>query len=366
MKIDDLKNAFDSVSANGELKEKVFSRLESEMEDVPQKMPPQHYAEPEDDIPKMAEEMSHIQRRKGGGLRFTVTVFYAAAMIALVFVLSKTIFNDEIVEPPAEVTDTTVTEVTEVTEIPENTALVTLRLIDENDVPVKSMRIDYRPAIVEKQEDPMSETGYRISYTIDLENFDKGGIIPVTYGRDMELLIPYGDYCFHVSDALPNSEYDMTFIELFGRNLNFTDVSGGYSQLVTVDENTEEIVLSYWGGNNPYNEYNYPKLGVILQDSNGDPMPDYTVILKPTDGIMMEGYNDKYGGYVLTVTDENGEAFWRNTPISGEYEVIAYKEELHTADEPILEPFVFDGDNTFSYAPNVTGIIDEKIFKMAE
>lgn len=362
MKIEDIKKAYDSVSANDDLKAKVFSRLESEMEDVSQSVLPQHYAETEEDIPKMEIEMSHIQRKKGGS-RLTATALLAAAMIAMVFVVGNTIFNVDIVNPPAEVTETTVSEVVD---IPENTALVTLKVVDENGEPVKNMRIDYLPVIVTMQ-DTDWEGWSNVSYTFDMENFDKGGTIPITYGRDVELLIPYGDYCFSTSDAMPNAEYDMLVIEQFGKTISFMgrSGSGSSSHLITVDENTEEIVLIGWSINDSY-KYNYPKLGVILQDANGDPLPGYTVILKPTDGIMMEGYNDKYGGYVLTVTDENGEAFWRNNPISGEYEVIAYKEELHTADEPILEPFVFDGDNTFSYVYKDTVIINEKTFKMAE
>ena len=363
MKIEDIKKAYDSVSANDDLKAKVFSRLESETEDVSQSVLPQHYdAETEEDIPKMEIEMSHIQRKKGGGSRLAATAFFAAAMIALVFVIRKTTFDVEIVTPPADVTETTVSEVVE---IPENTALVTLRVVDENGVPVKNKRIDYLPITFITQDGSTPERGFRDSYVFDMENFDKGGTIPVTYGRDMELLIPYGDYYFNVSTSMPNVEYDMFMLE-FSHLITFMDDGGGFSQVVNVDENTEEIVLTDWGGNNPYNEYNYPKLGVILQDAMGVPLPGYTVILKPTDGVMMEGYSDKYGGYVLTVTDENGEAFWRNTPISGEYEVIAYKEELHLADESILNPFVFDGDNTFSYVPNDTGIIYEKTFRMAE
>lgn len=337
MKINDIKKAYDSVSANGELKEKVFSRLDVETEDVPQ------------------EETSLIEIKKGGEARLRITSFVAAAaMIATVFVISKVVFNVDVIDDP-EVTETT----SEVVEIPENTALVTLRVVDENDVPVKNMRVDYLPVIVTEK----TEQNH-FGYIFDMDNFDKGGIIPITYGRDEELLIPYGDYCFNVSDALPNVEYDMFYIEYFNL-ISYVDVNGSSGRFITVDENTEEIVLTLWGGNHPY-EYNYPKLGVILQDSQGNPLPDYTVILKPKDGIMQEGYTDEYGGYVLTRTDETGEAFWRNTPISGEYEVIAYKEELHPADEPILEPFVFDGDNTFSYVYKDTVFINDKVFKMAE
>lgn len=344
MKINDIKKAFDSVSANGELKEKVFSRLEAETEDVPN------------------TETSYIELKKGGGSWITVTTLCTAvAMIAIMFVLSNMIFNvDDIVLTPAEVTETT----SAVAEIPENTALVTLRLVDENGVPIKNMRIDYLPVIVTMQENTAWEGWSDTSYTFDAENFDKGGTIPITYGRDKELLIPYGDYCFVISDAMPNAEYNMFVIEQVGI-MSFMDGSGTATQYISVDENTEEIVLTAWKEAGSYGR-SYPKLGVILQDANGNPLPGYTVILKPTDGIMMEGYSDKYGGYVLTVTDENGEAFWRNIHTSGEFEVIAYKEELHPADEPVLEPFVFDGGNIFSYVYNDKVLIDEKVFKMAE
>ena len=341
MKIEDIKMAYDSVSSTAELKEKVFSRLDTETEDFSQ------------------TGASHIKLKKGGGSKFTAASFaVAAAVITLVLVINKTVFDADIAKLPA-VTETAFNAA----EIPENTALVTLRLVDENGVPVKNMRVDYLPVVI-KQEDSAWEGWSGALYTFDIENFDKGGTIPMTYGRDEKLLIPYGDYRFAVSNAMPNAEYNMPVIEQTNI-LSFMDGSGAGSQLVTVDENTEEIVLTEWGGNDPYKN-SYPKLGVILQDANGAPLPGYTVILKPADGVMQEGYSDIYGGYVLTVTDENGEAFWRNIPISGEYEVIAYREELHTADEPVVEPFVFDGDNTFIYVYTDAVLIYEKIFKMAE
>lgn len=339
MKINDIKKAYDSVSANGELKEKVFSRLYAETEDIPQ------------------TETFPIEIRKGGETRLRITsLVAAAAMIAMALIIGKLVFNVDIsTNLPGDETESS----SETVEIPEDTVLVTLRVVDENGVPVKNMRIDYLPVIVTEK----TEQNH-LGYIFDTDNFDKGRTVPITYGRDEMLLIPYGDYCFNASDAIPNVEYDMFYIEQFNM-ISFVDETGSTSQFVTVDENTEEIVLTIWGGNNPY-EYNYPKLGVILQDTQGNPLPDYTVILKPKDGMMQEGYTYEYGGYVLTRTDENGEAFWRGNPISGDYEVIAYKEELHSADEPILEPFVFDGDNTFSYVQNDTTIINDKVFKMAE
>lgn len=342
MKIDDIKKAFDSVSANGELKEKVFSRLSIETEDDP------------------ITETSYIKLKKGGGSWLTVTALCAAvAMVATVFVLSNVIFEANIIYPPVEITETA----SGVVDIPVDAAIVSLRVVDEKGIPVKNMRVDYLPVIVNR-DDSAWEGWASTSYAIDMDNLEKSGTVPITYGRDEELLIPYGEYYFTVSNAMPNAEYDMLRLEHQFPPLTFLDGSGTSGQPVTVDENTEEIVLVAWGGSLSYGAY--PKLGIVLQDANGVPLPDYTVILKPVDGIMHEGYNDKYGGYVLTVTDEDGTAFWRNTPISGEYEVIAYREELHTADEPILEPFIFDGDNTFSYVYNDTIVTDKKVFKMAE
>lgn len=335
MKIDDIKKAYDSVSANGELKEKVFSRFDYENEDISR------------------TETSHIEIKRGGMFRIT-SFAAAAAMIAAVFVIGRVFFNLDDVVDPFDGTETTA----ELVDMPE--ALVTLRVVDENGVPVKNMRIDYLPVIITEK----TEQNYA-GCIIDINNLDKGGTVPITYGRDETLLIPYGDYCFNVSNAMPNAEYDMFSIEESNVICFVGETGGSSGHLVTVDEYTEEIVLTAYGGNHPY-QFNYPKLGVILQDAQGEPLPDYTVILKPRDGIMQEGYSDKYGGYVLTRTNEEGEAFWRGDPISGEYEVIAYREELHTADAPILEPFVFDGDNSFSYVYKDTVFINHKTFKMAE
>lgn len=350
MKISDFKKAFDSVSANDELKEKVFSRLEAETEKETKIFP--------------KEEMSYIELKKGGGKRFTTAAFCtAAAMVAVMFLISKAVFNVDVIDDP-ESTETSVVE-----EIPENTALVTLKVVDENGVPVKNQRVDYRPIIFTEKTDA-NNTGY----TIDMENFDKGGIVPMTYGKDIELLIPYGDYLFYTSNQMANAEYDMSMMEIFNFSSLYVYGDGGGSMgPVSVDENTTEIVLTAYGGNEESSVYGgtYPKLGVILQDAQGNPLPGYTVILKPKSGVMQEGYTDEYGGYVLTITDETGEAFWRNMSFngedySGEYEVIAYKEELHPASEPIREPFVFDGDNTISYTYKDTVFIQDKVFKMAE
>lgn len=346
MKIDDIKKAFDSVSANGELKEKVFSRLDAELdtEDIPQ------------------TETFQIKPKKGGGSRFPITAFCtAAAVIATVMLLSRAVFNVDVIDDP-ETTETT----SSVEEIPENTAHVTLKVVNEKGEPVKNVRIDYLPIVITVDEPIFENSDWATSYTsFDMENIDKAGTIPMTYGKDIELDIAYGEYVFYMSDALPNSQYRMidqgdaaAIMYIGGFSMSRNDVSVG--------ENTTEIVLTGYDPVEQY-QYNYPKLGVILRGADGSVLPDeYTVILKPKNGVMEPGFSDEYGGYVLSRTDENGEAFWRGSPIDGEYEVIAYKEELHPISEPIKEPFVFGEDNTVIYKQNNTVSTYEKTFKQAE
>lgn len=346
MKINDIKKAYESVSANGELKEKVFSRLYAETEDIPQ------------------TETFPIEVRKGGETRLRITSFVAAAaMIAMALIIGKLVFNVDIsTHLPGDETETT----SETVEISENTALVTLRVVDENGVPVKNVRIDYLPMIFTVEENPGSD--WYTSYTnFDMENIENAGIIPMTYGEDIELEIAYGDYNFYMSAALPNSQYRM--YDLDGQaTILYTDGSTRIPERVFVDENTTEITLTAYEGNTDSFAGSSPKLGVILRGANGELLPDeYTVILKPKNGIVQEGYTNKYGGYVLTRTNENGEAFWRSfMPVEGEYEIIAYKEKLHPISEPILEPFVFGDDNTIKYTKNDNVSIYEKTFKQAE
>lgn len=343
MKINDIKEAYDSVSANGELKEKVFSRLYAETEDIPQ------------------TETFPIEVRKGGETRLRITSFVAAAaMIAMALIIGKLVFNVDIsTNLPGDETETT----SETVGIPENTALVTLRILDqETGEPVKNVRIDYLPVIFTDEEIP-GVSDWNMSYTnFDIENIDKAGTIPMTYGEDIELRIAYGDYNFYMSTALPNSQYRMSETTDGQAYIMYTDGTLNYNR-VYVDENTTEIVLSYYDSEFKYNP---STLGIILRGANGEIMSDYTVILKPKDGVIQAGYTNEYGGYVLTRTDENGEAYWRNTPIEGEYEVIAYKEKLHPISEPIQEPFVFGDDNTIKYTHNDNVSIYEKTFKQAE
>lgn len=346
MKIDDIKKAFDSVSANGELKEKVFSRLDEETDT--------------EDIP--LTETFQIVPRKGGGSRFPITAFCTAvAVIAVVLGLSRVVFNVDVIDDP-EASDTTY----EVVEVPENTAHVTLKVVNQKGEPVKNVRIDYLPIVITVEEPMFENSDWATSYTtFDMENIDRAGTVPITYGRDIELDIAYGEYTFYMSDALPNSQYriyDMADAAMIA-------YTGGYNTMskndVYVGENTTEIVLTCFDPAEN-DQQNYPKLCVILRDAEGMTLSDYTVILKPKDGVIQSGYTDEYGGYVLSRTDEYGRAYWRGLPIEGEYEVIAYKEELHPISEPIKEPFVFDGDNTLIYKENNTVSTYEKTFKMAE
>lgn len=343
MKINDIKKAYDSVSANGELKEKVFSRLYAETEDIPQ------------------TETFPIEIRKGGETRLRITSFVAAAaMIAMALIIGKLVFNVDIsTNLPGDETESS----SETVEIPEDTVLVTLRVVDqETGEPVKNIRIDYLPMIFTYEKNPEYPDWDTMYTNFDMENIEKAGTIPMTYGEDIELRIAYGDYNFYMSTALPNSQYRMLETTDGQATIAYTDGLPHHNS-VWVDENTTEIVLSYY--NSEY-RYNPSALGVILRGANGEIMSDYTVILKPKDGKIQAGYTDEYGGYVLTRTDENGEAFWRYAPIEGEYEIIAYKEKLHPISEPIQEPFVFGDDNTIKYTQNDNVYIYEKTFKQAE
>lgn len=352
MKISEIKKAYDTVSADEKLKEKIFSQLETEETEIP-----------------ISLKTSQIELKKGGGFKKAMTaVCAAAAVFAAVIIGRAALYGDiDIQKDPPAVSGSEVISAPEITEIPPDTALVKIKVVDWNDGTfIKNLRVDYLPIIYNEDSDsPLNR------YYFDKENEDRVGTIPMTYERSTEALIPYGDYVFITSNALPNAELVIdTYVQPHGGHIEyflFSDSVGEVYTPITVDENTTEIVLREAKENSVYNDINkYAKIGITLQDADGNPLPDYTVILKPADGKMAEGYNDKYGGYVLTRTNEKGEAFWRSQgPIEGDYIVIAYREELHPISEPILEPFVFDGDNTFSYTYRNTVFITDKTFKEA-
>lgn len=356
MKISEIKKAYDTVSADEKLKEKIFSRLETGDTE-------------EADIPIILET-SHIKIEKRGGLKKAAAAICAAAAVFAAVLVGRFAFDRTDIsedDPWAAVS----TSAPEITEIPPNTALVKVKVVDWNDGTfIKNLRVDYVPVIVTEEEN-ISPDWHSVKTSFDMDNMDRAGTIPMTYERSTEALIPYGDYNFYVSIALPNAETHIERSTYEDKEYEYFHIFGdaGYSQItVTVDENTTEIVLTYSKEDAVYNcTAYYSKVGITLQDADGNPLPDYTVILQPADGIMAEGYSDEYGGYVLTRTNENGEAFWRSqAPIEGDYIVIAYKEELHPISEPILEPFVFDGDNTFNYTYEKTVFITDKTFKEAK
>ena len=352
MKISEIKKAYDTVSADEKLKEKIFSRLETEETEIP--------------IPL---KTSQIELKKGGVSKKVITALCAAAAVFAALITGRTTIarDPHFYKDPPAVSGSEVTNAPEITEIPPDTALVKIKVVDWNDGTfIKNLRVDYLPIIYNDNSDsPLNR------YYFDKENEDRVGTIPITYERSTEVLIPYGDYVFITSNALPNAELFIdTYVHTGGGNLEyfyFSDSVGEAYTPITVDENTTEIVLREVKESSIYNDvYKYAKIGITLQDAEGNPLPDYTVILKPADGKMAEGYTDEYGGYVLTRTNADGEAFWRSQgPIEGDYIVIAYREELHPISEPILEPFVFDGDNTFSYTYRETVFITDKTFKEA-
>lgn len=354
MKISEIKKAYDTVHADEKLKEKIFSRLEADDTE-------------EADIPIILET-SHIKIEKRGGLKKAAAAICAAAAMVAAVLVGKAAFDsdpDISVDDPRAVVGTSAPEITE---IPPNTALVKIKVVDWDDGTfLKNMRVDYVPIIFNENSDSPTNRYYS-----DKEHMDRAGTIPMTYERSTEALIPYGDYVFIVSNALPNEEFVIDDYVMPGighmEDFRFSNTTGMMTTPITVDENTTEIVLEECKANSVYNDnYKYAKLGVTLLDADGSPLPDYTVILQPADGIMAEGYSDEYGGYVLTRTNEKGEAFWRSqAPVEGDYRVIAYREELHPISEPILEPFVFEGDNTISYTHEQTVFITYKTFKEAK
>lgn len=351
MKISEIKKAYDTVSADEKLKEKIFSRLETEETEVP--------------IPL---ETSRLELKKGGVSKKVITALCAAAAVFAALLTGRTAIARDLhfYQDPHAVNGNEVTSAPEITEIPPDTALVKIKVVDWNDGTfIKNLRVDYLPIIYNENSDsPLNR------YYFDKGNEDRVGTIPMTYERSTEVLIPYGDYLFLVSDALPNAEIRIDCYTYENEEHESFYISGGFNGSetpITIDENTTEIVLT---SSKELAEYKsgsmYPKVGITLQDADGNPLPDYTVILKPADGKMAEGYTDKYGGYVLTRTNANGEAFWRGQyPVDGDYIVISYREELHPISEPILEPFVFDGDNTFSYTHRETVFITDKTFTEA-
>lgn len=368
MKSGDIKNAYEAVKTDAYIKEKILLRAEEAYEN---------------NIPVSENgKTSHTKIKKGGAIRRAVsTVFAMAAAAAVVFALKSAVpQNDFEPVPPAEsaavesaTAESTAAEVTAAEEnepLPPNTAEVVLKVVDQNGVFVKNKRVDYFPAV------PRTETktvydglaGKTLEKEItrfyfDKEKADKAGTVPITYEESAVLRLEYGDYIFVVSDALANDTFSVFDYEMY---LAFQFIgqssTGESSTQITVDENTSEIILKVYVSDGGYSNPEYSKGEIILQDAEGDPMPGWTVILKPVSGEMAEGYSGIYGGYVLPRTDKNGSSVW-NHPIEGTYTVIAYKERLHTEDVPITEPFVIDGDSTFTYEKKQTVLTTYKIFK---
>ena len=194
MKIDDIKKAFDSVSANGELKEKVFSRLDAETEDFSR------------------TETSHIELKKGGGTRFTAAAFIAAAaMIAMVLVVNKTVFDADIAKPPEDVTETA----SGVVEIPEDTALESSETV--TNVSEEATKTDVIDVHKKENESEITSDDPIQSFNVTTENSST----EVT-NIDIEMPDPFpekdGDsnMLFYASVTTKLDYLDMSFIRLVG------------------------------------------------------------------------------------------------------------------------------------------------------
>jgi hypothetical protein len=137
---------------------------------------------------------------------------------------------------------------------------------------------------------------------------------------------------------------------------------------VTVDENTEEITL-VWEYPTPaeLNKSDDSAFAITLNDKNGKPLEGYYVILTPLTGTVSyqypDGYSGDFGGYVLSLTDENGRAYWAN-PIKGCYTFTAYKDELSSIDDSHENMFTFPYDVIITVDEDSGG--DEMIFRMSD
>ncbi len=72
MKKSDIKRAYNGISVNSELKEKVFARLEMEKKNFPEK------------------KKSYIKLKQGGSYKFTAAaICIAATMVAAIFLIGN-------------------------------------------------------------------------------------------------------------------------------------------------------------------------------------------------------------------------------------------------------------------------------------
>ncbi len=345
MKSVDIRDAYNAVKATAELKEKLLLAEEA--------------------APVESEafvETSLITVKEGGKLKKAVSALCVlAAAIAVVFALRLAVTEDiEYPEPPAESTAT----VTEPEPLPPDTAEVKIKVVDQNGVFVKNRRVDYIPIIPPE----VPESGWAgFDIQLDEEHLDRIGTIPMTFEESTVVRLHYGTYYFFVSEGLANDTFGYETWEYNGeKGINFMlkgkSDSGWSGRPITVDENTTELVFTDYGSSA---ESAMGAGEIIINDAEGNPIPDCTVILKPKSGEMAEGYTDTYGGYVLHRTDENGSVIWKY-PIEGEYTVIAYRERPHPADEPITDPVIIDGDDSYSYIENNSVVRTYKIYTEAK
>ncbi len=347
MKSEDIKDAYKAVKADAELKEKLLLMAEEV-----------NYG---DDTP--TEDLGEIlitEKKGGKARRLLNTVCALAAAVAVIFTVRLAVPENMGHSMPT--VDETVT-VIEPEPLPPDTAEVKIKVVDQNGIFVKNRRVDYIPII--PPEAP--ESGYaNFDIRVDEEHLDRMGNIPMTFDESVTIRIHYGTYFFFVSEGLANDTFGYETWSYRGEehtDFRLTGMSdlGGQQQIITVDENTSEIVFTDYGG---VRTDGMGEGEIIIHDAEGNPIPDCTVILKPKDGVYKEGYTDTYGGYVLHRTDENGSVIWK-TPIEGEYTVIAYRERPHPADEPITDPVIIDGDDSYTYVENDSVFRTYKIYTEA-
>ena len=218
-------------------------------------------------------------------------------------------------------------------------AVVSINVVDKDGNGIPNLQVIYMPEDTSEELNASSNGG------------NTGGI-RITDGTPVQRSIACGDYIFSVYDRMAND----TGTSSLRNSMDFN---------VTVDENTTEIEL-VWEYPTPaeLNAQDDSNYIITLTDDNRGPLEGYNVILTPViyPYDYPDGFTDVFGGYVLSRTDKEGRAYW-HCPLSGVYTVTAYKDELSAPNIPHENSFVFPYDIFITVEE---GRSDEIVFHMAD
>lgn len=319
----DIKQAYSSINASSELKERIkISCTESRMTRI---------------TPKSRSKT----------LRKFIPVIAAAAVIAVAGIgvtlrsaeEEMIISTDNISESdgissesilPFTSSDTAVQTGTEsvvsekenggVTDGKENIVLVSINVVDKDGNGIPNLQVVYMPEDTSEELNASSKGG------------NTGGI-RITDGDPVQRSIACGDYIFSVYDRMAN-------------DTGTSSLRNSMSLNITIDENTTEIEL-VWEYPTPaeLNAEDDSNYIITLFDDNRGYLEGYNVILTPVvyPYDYPDGFTDVFGGYVLSRTDKEGRAYW-HCPLTGVYTVTAYKDELSAPDIPHENSFIFTDD----------------------